>query len=150
MSCQLCLHGANNFGGQVRCQCVESDYFDKLMDCADSCRWFKQKKTMFIKEKPPIEKVEHIKLDLSMYNKSKEPVKKLVEKEKNYKIKAGKKNNTIYVIVCEDHVANFGDNEFGGKHIYFHEEIKAKSFCKRKSYKKIKYKYIECKILNEL
>ena len=47
-----------------------------------------------------------------------------------------------------DHIAGFEScvNEFGGKHIFYHEEGLAREHCEKISNKKIKYKYIKCKI----
>lgn len=70
---------------------------------------------------------------------------------KDYKVNPKKRHSQkVYLIMCNDHIAGFSNctDECGGKHVYFHEEGRAREYCQRltKQHKKLKYTYVECTI----
>lgn len=156
--CSECRFGKERYGGQIECCNVEAKQCTELMDADDSCELYKQKKVMKSKHAPIVDETyEHIpnpelpkwKIDTS---------KKEAEKpkpEKNYKQKTNNKTNKtkIYVITQNGHIAGYGDVESGfKKHVYFHEELSAISYCKKQDKarnKKYKYGYVECIIQGE-
>lgn len=143
--CNECKYGKECSNGII-CQNPQSENFDNLMDYSDTC--IKHRKIKIVKKK----KVEPVVIEEHIANpiieKPPEEPKQEPKKVKNYTSQGITINDEIYVIVRNDHIAGFEScvNEFGGKHIFYHEEGLAREHCERLSNKKIKYKYIKCKI----
>lgn len=142
--CSDCKYGRECSNGII-CQNPQSDNFDVNMDFSDTCIKFRKIKTLNKKEIQPVVIEEHISNPVIEIKQCKKTEPK---NEKSYKNHNTKINDEIYVIVRSDHIAGFEScvNEFGGKHIFYHEEELAKKHCEKLSKSKIKYGYVKCKI----